>query len=60
MHPNARYQDLTAGISRLRASLDSQSAAIRILVEENFDRFVAVKNSTDGTYLYMAIRLPLT
>jgi exocyst complex component 2 len=45
---NLSYQDLTRGIQHLRQTLDSRSEAIRILVEDDLDRFVAVKSSTDG------------
>jgi exocyst complex component 2 len=47
-HPDATFTSLQRGIANLRASVDERGEEVRILVEREFGRFVAVKGSNDG------------
>lgn len=53
VHPNASFSDLKSGGERLRESLEQRSEALKILVESEFDRFVAVKAATETVYEQM-------
>ncbi|KAF9482689.1 hypothetical protein BDN70DRAFT_401033 [Pholiota conissans] len=55
VHPNATYHDLAKGIAHLQNAIDARSGALRTLVEDSFDRFVAVKSTTHGLYEDMKI-----
>ncbi|KAF5318441.1 hypothetical protein D9619_010689 [Psilocybe cf. subviscida] len=50
VYPNATYPDLSKGVSHLQNAIDARAAALRGLVDDNFDRFVTVKASTYGVY----------
>lgn len=53
VHPDATFADLTRGNNHLKHSIEQRSEALKILVENNFDKFVAVKATTDGVYREM-------
>ncbi|WFD31661.1 Exocyst complex component S5 [Malassezia sp. CBS 17886] len=50
VHPNASFADLMRGAQQLRQNIGQRSEALKVLVDENFDRFVSVKATTDGVY----------
>lgn len=53
VHPNAGFNDLKKGGTRLRERLEQKSDALKSLVESEFDRFVAIKVSNEGVYEQM-------
>ncbi|KAK0556825.1 Exocyst complex component S5 [Tilletia horrida] len=53
VHPDATFADLSRGVRFLKQSVEQRSEALKVLVEQNFDRFVAVKATTDGVYREM-------
>ncbi|KAK0529701.1 Exocyst complex component S5 [Tilletia horrida] len=53
VHPDATFADLSRGVRFLHQSVEQRSEALKVLVEQNFDRFVAVKATTDGVYREM-------
>lgn len=54
IHPDATFADLSRGLEQLKDNIEQRSQALKVLVEDNFDRFVAVKATTDGVYREMS------
>ena len=53
VHPNASYAELSQGTNTLKQSIEQRSEALKVLVNENFDRFVSVKATTDSIFRSM-------
>ena len=53
VHPDATFADLSRGVIHLKESIEQRSEALKVLVQENFDRFVAVKATNDGVFREM-------
>ncbi|KAF9115084.1 hypothetical protein BGX27_009007 [Mortierella sp. AM989] len=50
VHADTPYDDLCVGVDRLQASIAQRSSALKVLVQNNFDRFVSAKNVIDSVY----------
>ncbi|KAG0296587.1 hypothetical protein BGZ98_000887 [Dissophora globulifera] len=50
VHADTSYDDLCVGVDRLKSLMDQRSAALKVLVQNNFDRFVSAKNVIDSVY----------
>lgn len=58
-HPEATFQDLQRGAEVLKRNVEERGEEVRILVEREFGRFVAVKGSTDGMSEMRSSRVPV-
>ncbi|KAI9774499.1 MAG: hypothetical protein M1839_001687 [Geoglossum umbratile] len=52
-HSGDSSQTLLQGLEYLSRSIDQKSAALKMLVESNFERFVRAKSTIDGVYTEM-------
>ncbi|KAK3822646.1 MAG: exocyst complex component Sec5-domain-containing protein [Benniella sp.] len=50
VHADTSYDDLCVGVDRLKATMAQRSSALKVLVQNNFDRFVSAKNVIDSVY----------
>ncbi|KAG0222160.1 hypothetical protein BGW42_006818, partial [Actinomortierella wolfii] len=50
VHADSTYEELQMGIQHLRGSMEQQSSSLKVLVQNNFDRFVQAKNVIDSVY----------
>lgn len=53
VHPDATFADLSRGVIHLKESIEQRSEALKVLVQDNFDRFVVVKATNDGVFREM-------
>ncbi|GAA5945363.1 hypothetical protein JCM3775_002199 [Rhodotorula graminis] len=60
VHPNATFKDLNVGREKLKEGLEQRSGALKLLVESEWDRFVAVKAATETVFEEMKDGGPLT
>ena len=54
VHPNASYSELSHGAANLKRSMAQGSEALKVLVDQNFDRFVTVKATNDSVFREMS------
>lgn len=50
VHQYTAYEDLLKSTGHLDEGIDSRKGVLKLLVRENFDRFVNAKNSIDSVY----------
>ncbi|KAF8423080.1 exocyst complex component Sec5-domain-containing protein [Tirmania nivea] len=53
VHSNDTTEQLSRGLEFLSRSIDQKSESLKVLVENNFDRFVAAKATIEGVYTEM-------
>ncbi|KAF3937270.1 hypothetical protein ABW19_dt0200140 [Dactylella cylindrospora] len=53
VHMHSNVDDLQAGLSFLSQSINQKSSALKLLVSNNFDRFVLAKSTIDAVYKEM-------
>ena len=50
VHSHTQTEDLLKGLRFLQSSIEQKSASLKILVENNFERFVRAKTTIDSVY----------
>lgn len=53
VHQYTSYEDLIRACEQLEAGIEARRGVLKLLVRENFDRFVNAKNSIDAVYADM-------
>ena len=56
VHQFTAYEDLVGAVETLNSNIQSRKEVLKLLVRENFDRFVNAKNSIDSVYADIRIK----